>query len=264
MDTATSVDAVTTPVRGEQPAVEELILGPRPNRPVPRWLLMVASIMAVLLICGFAVWRFWPQPGPPLSLAQLQDAYAGMVRGDGVNDASVLTRRGSNQDAVTVSPTDCTALVETIMINRLPAAALDGVGTYWLEGTWSIALFTLRFDDSSAAQAELTRAATALDTCAGQRVSLAANPTSGGENGSATLWQAVVGHTSEQTTSTGLSYTLAMPDGLMIGQLMTYRNTVSWQFRYAAGVTTYASDPADRLIQSLQNQLDAVAATASR
>lgn len=221
---------------------------------------MVASIMAVLLIGAFAVWRLWPEPPAPLSLAQLQDAYAGMVRGDGVNDASVLTRRGSNQDAVTVSPTDCTALVETIMINRLPAAALDGVGTYWLESTWSIALFTLRFDDSAAAQAELTRAATALDTCVGQRVSLAADPTSG-ENGSATLWQAVVGPTSEQTTSTQLSYTLAMPDGLTVGQLMTYRNTVSWQFRYASGVTTYVSDPADRLIQSLQNQLDTVTAS---
>ena len=223
---------------------------------------MVASIMAVLLICGFTVWRLWPQPALPLSLGQLQDAYAGMVRGDGVNDASVL-RRGRGQDDVTVSPADCTSLVETIMINRMPAAALDGVGTYWLEGTWSIALFTLRFDDSVAAQAELTRTATALDTCVGQRVSVAANPTSSGENGGATLWRAVVGRTSEPTTGAGLSYTLATPDGLTIGQLVTYRNTVSWQFRYAAGVTTYVSDPADRLIQSLQSQLDAVAATAS-
>ena len=51
-----------------------------------------------------------------------------------------------------------------------------------------------------------------------------------------------------------------MPDGLTVGQLVTYRNTVSWQFRYAAGVTTYVSDPADGLIQSLQKQLNAVAA----
>lgn len=254
---------MTTPVRGEQPAVEELVLGPRPHRPVPRWLLVVASILAVLLVCGFAVWRFWPQPAAPLSLAQLQDAYAGMVRGDGVNEASVLARRGSNEADVTVSPADCTALVETIMINRMPAAALDGVGTYWLEGTWSIALFTLRFDDSSAAQAELTRAATALDTCVGRRVSLAAHPTSSGENGSAMLWHAVVGRMSEPTTSTRLSYTLAMPDGLTVGQLATYRNTVTWQFRYAAGVTTHVNDPADQLIQSLQSRLDAVAATAS-
>ena len=221
---------------------------------------MAASIMAVLMIAAVAVWRLWPQPPAPLTLAQLQDAYAGMVRGDGVNDASVLTRRGSNEDAVTVSPADCTALVETIMINRLPTTARDGVGTYWLEGTWSIALFTLRFDDSAAAQAELTRAASALDTCVGQRVSLILNPTSRGENGSAGRWQVVVGHASEQTTSTRLSYTLAMPDSLTVGQLMTYRNTVSWQFRYAAGVTTYVSDPADRLIQSLQEQFDAVTA----
>ncbi|MFT4165114.1 MAG: hypothetical protein QM650_07700 [Microlunatus sp.] len=254
---------MTTPVPGEQPAVEELVLGPSSRGPVPRWLLMVASILAVVLVCGLAVWRFWPQPATPLSLAQLQDAYAGMVRGDGVNDASVLTRRGGNDADVTVSPTDCTSLVETIMINRMPATALDGVGTYWLEGTWSIALFTLRFDDSPAAQAELTRAATALDDCAGQRVSVAAHPTSGGENGSATLWRAVVGRTSEPTDGTRLSYTLATPDGFTIAQLMTYRNTVSWQFRYAAGVTRYADDPADQLIQSLQNQLDAVAAAAS-
>lgn len=224
---------------------------------------MVASILTVLLVCGFAVWRFWPQPALPLDLAHLQDAYAGMVRGDGVNDASVLTRRGGNETDVRVSPADCTALVETIMINRMPASALDGVGTYWLEGTWSIALFTLRFEDSSAAQAELTRAATALDACVGQRVSVAANPTSGGENGNAMIWRAVVGRTSEPNASTRLSYTLAMPDGFTVAQLMTYRNTVSWQFRYAAGVNTYTSDPADRLIQSLQNQLDAVAATAS-
>ena len=99
--------------------------GTRPElvRLLPR---VVAERLGVLVLAGGAAWRFWPRPVEPLSVADVQNTYAGMVRADGTNDASVMTRRTVTENPVSVKPEACAPLVEATVANRFPAAAQDG------------------------------------------------------------------------------------------------------------------------------------------
>jgi hypothetical protein len=243
---------MTTPVRDEQPSPppEQLVLGPRPDRRLPRWVPVAALAIGLLIVVGAAVWRFWPRPVEPLSLLELQGTYEGMVRHDGTNDASVLTRRSVAETPVTVTPAECSPLLEATMANRFPAAAIDGVGTYWIGQRSTIALFTLRFADTDQAEAERTRIADALDACTDRQITVRSQESSA-------AWQTTV-----VPTSTGsddqLGYTLAGPNGLTAIQLMPYLNTVTWQYRYETGSAPYTPLAANQLMQSLHAQLDAV------
>ena len=101
------------------------MLGPRQRRELPRWVPLVALALGVLIMAGGALWRFWPRPIEPLSLAELQNTYAGMVRADGTNDASVMTRQTVTEIAADGdSPTACAPLVQATVANRFPDAAL--------------------------------------------------------------------------------------------------------------------------------------------
>ncbi len=255
---------MTTPVRDEQPPAppEELVLGPGERRELPRWVPVVALVVGVLVLAGGAVWRFWPRPVEPLSLADVQNTYAGMVRADGTNDASVMTRQTVTENPVSVKPEACAPLVEATVANRFPAATQDGVGTYWVGRTSTISLFTLRFDQTDQADAERARIATALDTCADQEVFVRQT-----EPGSVQAWRATVTRTpAGPTEADQLGYTLtgadglAGPDGLMAIQLMPYLNTITWQYRYEAGTPAYTPVAADQLMASMRTQLDAVVA----
>ncbi len=256
---AVSVGSVTTPVREEEPPPppEELVLGPRQRRELPRWVPMVALTLGVLVLAGGALWRFWPRPVEPLSLAELQNTYAGMVRADGTNDASVMTRETVTQTPLTVSPDSCLPLVQATAANRFPDAALDGVGTYWLGRNSTISLFTLRFADAEQAEAELERISGALDTCVDDQMMIRRTQASS----SIQAWQATVGRTETGSGGDGeLGYTLAGKDGLMAIELMPYLNTISWQSRWETGSATYTTLPADQLMQSLRSQLDSIVA----
>jgi hypothetical protein len=253
---------MTTPVRDDLPPVppEELVLGPQERRELPRWVPLVALALGVLVIGGGAVWKFWPRPIEPLSLSDVQNTYAGMVRADGTNDASVMTRKTVTENPVSVKPADCAPLVAATVANRFPDAAQDGVGTYWVGRTSTISLFTLRFDQVDQAQAERARIAAALDTCAGQEVFVRQT-----EPGSVQAWRATVTRTpAGPADSDQLGYTLtgadglAGPDGLMAIQLMPYLNTITWQYRYESGTPAYDPLAADQLMASMRTQLDAV------
>lgn len=261
---------MTTPVRDEQPPVapEELVLGPRERRELPRWVPLVALTLGVLVLAAGAAWRFWPRPIEPLTLADVQNTYAGMVRADGTNDASVMTRQTVTENPVTVKPEACAPLVSATVANRFPDAARDGVGTYWVGRTSTISLFTLRFDQIEQADAERARIGAALDACAGQEIFVRQT-----EPGSVQAWRATVTRTPTPSTGTGgpadseqLGYTLtgadglAGPDGLMAIQLMPYLNTITWQYRYESGTPVYAPLAADQLMASMRTQLDAVVA----
>lgn len=244
------------PVPAEQSAaVEELILGPRSDRQLPRRLLLVAAIVAISLIGMLGVWRAWPRPPVPLTLGELEDAYAGMVRANGVSGTSVLTRGDHPPTPLQVSRPACLPLVENALDNHFPDAARDGVATYRLEGTRTTALFTLRFDDTAAAQSELATVAAALDECADQDFVL-----SSPDWPRSVKWRSTVRRTSEQAAANRFGYSLSSPDGLIVSELTSYLNTVNWQFSYAGDVTTYVPDPADDLLTGLHHQLDTVVA----
>ncbi len=236
------------------------MLGPRQRRELPRWVPLVALALGVLIVAGGALWRFWPRPIEPLSLVELQNTYAGMVRADGTNDASVMTRQTVTETPLTVTPDSCAPLVQATAANRFPDAALDGVGTYWLSRNSTISLFTLRFDDAAQAEAELERISGALDTCLDEQMTIRRTQAS-----SIQAWQATVGRTEMGSAGDGqLGYTLAGPDGLMALQLMPYLNTISWQSRWETGSGSYSTVPADQLMQSLHAQLDSIIADRPR
>ncbi|HEU5484670.1 MAG TPA: hypothetical protein VFU98_07170 [Microlunatus sp.] len=256
------MSAVSTPVQdGPSPlASEELVLGPRSRRTLPRWLPAVALVIGIVVLAAAALWRFWPRPLEPLSLAELQDTYAGMVRSDGTNDASVMTRSTVAETPLLVTPPRCAALVQATVANRFPDAARDGVGTYWLGSGSSISLFTLRFDDQTAADTELDRIVTALDACADERIVVRRGDVSYVQG-----WAATVVPTPNDSGVDGqVGYTLNGPDGLMAISLMPYLNTLSWQFRYETGPRPYRPLAADQLMQGLHAQLDAVVAARPR
>lgn len=227
----------------------------------------LAVALAVVLVSGLAAWWWWPRPEAPLTLAELQDTYAGMVRSDGTNDASVLTPQSGAETAMTTSPPECDVLIQATVANRLPATALDGVGTYWL-GRSTISLFTLRFTDRAAADAELAGMTTALEACAGRDVVVRR-----GQDGGST-WQARVrridspDRDSAASSAAGadeqVSYLLLGPDATMAIQLMPYLNTLTWQFRYETGTTSYSRLAADQLMAGLRTQLAAVVAARPR
>jgi hypothetical protein len=255
---------VTTPVREEEPPPppEELVFGPRQRRELPRWVPLVALTLGVLIVAGAALWRFWPQPIEPLTLAELQNTYAGMVRADGTNDASVMTRETVTETPVTVKPEACSPLVQATVANRFPDTARDGVGTYWVGRTSTISLFTLRFDQTEQAITERERISAALDACAGQAIFVRR-----AEPGSVQAWRATVSHTvAGPADQDQLGYTLsgadglAGPDGLMAIQLMPYLNTITWQYRYESGSSSYSTLPADQLMGSLRSQLESIVA----
>ena len=231
------------------------MLGPRQRRELPRWVPLVALTLGVLILAGGALWRFWPRPVDPLSLAELQNTYAGMVRADGTNDASVMTRKTVTETPLTVSPDICVALVQATAANRFPDAALDGVGTYWLGRTSTISLFTLRFADAEQAEAEVERISAALDSCVDDQMMIRRTQAASGIQ----AWQATVGRTDTGSGGDGqLGYTLTGPDGLMAIQLMPYLNTISWQSRWETGSASYSTLPADQLMQSLHSQLESI------
>ena len=236
-------------------APEELVLGPGPSRRRPRWVIPVALVLGVLLVVA-AVWRFWPRPTEPLTLPDLQDVYAGMVRADGTNDAFVLTRQTVAETPMNVSPPECSPLIQATLANRFPDAAIDGVGTYWLGAGSTISLFTLRFADTAQAEAERTRIVGVLDACADRSIDVRRTQQTEGR-----AWQATVGRTAAGSGDDDqIGWTLSGSDGVMAIQLMPYLNTVTWQFRYEPGAESYSPLAADRLMQSLLSQLDAVVA----
>ncbi len=231
------------------------MLGPRQRRELPRWVPWVALTLGVLILAGGALWRFWPRPPEPISLVELQNTYAGMVRGDGTNDASVMTRQVVTESPLTVLPDRCSPLVEATAANRFPDAALDGVGTYWVLRSTTISLFTLRFTDADQAEEEEERINAALDACADQQIVVRPAQANG------KVWRATVRRTEAGSGPEGqIGYTLVGPDSLMAIQLMPYLNTISWQSRYDTGSGPYSTLSADQLMQSLRAQVESIVA----
>src|SRR3954452_3292424 len=155
-----------------QPPVdpEVLALGTSaPDRTLRNALIVLVAALAVVA-AGLVAWRIMPHPDPPITLDDLEGVYAGMVRSDGLNDASVLHRQSPSRNDASVDPAACLPLFDTTAFNQFPVEALDGVGTYWLVEPSAISLFTFRFADAQAADRAYRRVTAALSGCAGRQV----------------------------------------------------------------------------------------------
>ncbi len=204
---------------------------------------MLISVTLALL-AGLMIWRFWPEPAPLFSLSSLQGVYAGM-------DASVIDRRSTSEEDGYIVPSACEPLFEATVLNRVPQQALDGVGTFWELNRSAVSLFTYRFADVAAADREFRQLATVLDNCEQAHVEVHARPAS---RGLLTRTQMAT-----ETDPAQLGYVLTTNDGTKLAiHVLAFSNTVSWQFRYEPVTGDYLPLTAQRVMDSLADQMRAV------
>jgi hypothetical protein len=212
----------------------------------------LAVAIAVALLAGLLLWRFWPAPAPIFSLSDLQGVYAGMVRSDGTNDASVIDRRWTSEQDGYVLPAACEPLFEATVLNRAPREALDGVGTFWELNRSAVSLFTYRFPDVASAEREYQRLSTVLDNCRDVPVQVHARPAS---RGMLTVTPLIL----DSNAPSQIAYVLTTNDGTKLAvHVLAFSNTVTWQFRYEPVLGTYLPLTAQRVMDSLTDQLRAV------
>jgi hypothetical protein len=213
----------------------------------------VAGAAAVLLASSFVGWRLLPQPPPDFTLSDLQGIYTGMVRSDGTNDLSTVTRDRLSEAAVTVAPVSCAPLFEATLFNQFPDTALDGVSTYWLDtGSASISLVTYRYLDPTAARQQFDTISTALQTCAATAVQIKGSPAS-------TVVRQPV--SAPDTVKNYLSYLVSSPpaSGRFSTDVAQLDNTVTWQYRYDyRRDADYTPSSAQQLMAALVSQMRSV------
>jgi hypothetical protein len=212
--------------------------------------ILVAVVLG--LLAGLLAWRFWPAPAPLFSLSDLQGVYYGMVRSDGTNDASVIDRRWTSEQDGYILPVACEPLFEATVLNRAPREALDGVSTFWELDRSAVSLFTYRFADVAQANGEFERLATVLDNCRDNRVEVHARPASRGLLTGVPI-------PADDDAPAQIGYVLTTNSDIKLAvHVLAFNNTVSWQFRYEPVPGTYAPLTAQRLMDSLADQMRAV------
>ena len=212
----------------------------------------ILVVVLLTLLAGLLAWRFWPVQAPLFSLSDLQGVYYGMVRSDGTNDASVIDRRWSSEQDGYIRPAACEPLFEATVLNRAPREGLDGVGTFWELDRSGVSLFTYRFADVASADREYQRLAAALDNCRDVPVQVHARPAS---RGMLTVTELSL----DRNAPPQIAYVLTTNDGTKLAiHLLAFSNTISWQFRYEPVLGAYLPLTAQRVMESLTDQLRAV------
>jgi hypothetical protein len=241
---------VTTAAPQSEPDVLTVGLGEAGRLSRRRKVVLIAIGLA--LLAGLMFWRFLPAQGPLFSLSDVQGVYAGMVRSDGTNSASVIDARWSSQQDGYIVPAACGPLFEATVLNRPPPEALDGVGTFWEIDRSAVSLFTYRFADVAKADREFNRLAMALDNCDQARVEVHARPATRG-----LLTRTPPALDSDPPAQIG--YVLTNNAGAKLAiHVLAFSNTVTWQFRYEPVPGTYSPLSAHRLMDSLSAQMRAV------
>jgi len=209
---------------------------------------LIALLGAVLaLALGLTAWRLWPAPPRAFTLADVQGVYAGMVRSDGTNDASVIDPGSATAEQGEVVPSTCSPLFEATVLNRPPHEAVDGVGTFWALGPSAVSLFTYRFADLAGADREYTRLAQAFDSCRDVAVEVHAEPAA------ASVLAGV------RRDGAQLGYVLTAAEGTKLAvHVLRFSNTVTWQYRYEPVPGPYAPQTAQNVMDSLTDQMRSV------
>lgn len=238
------------PVPPPEPQREVLEAGPGRGGPFRRGLVVVAVMAAV---AGLAVltWQLWPRSVAPLTLTELEGVYAGMVRGDGTNDASLL-RRPQERNPSSVTPKECLPLFDTTAFDRFPDAAVDGVGTFWMAERVGTSLATFRFGDAGAASQAYERVNTALATCDGQQIRLRQ-----GRARSTQVSRTPVTTTNGAKDQLGYLYGASGSTRFAV-HVLRFENTVTWQFRYDSAEGDYSPLPGQQVMDSLVAQIRSV------
>lgn len=234
----------------EPPPADVLAFGPGTRAGSHRRALTVTAVVAAVVLVAGTAWQLWPKPLPDFSSVDLAGAYNGMVRSDGTNQVSIMTRDKLTEPPQRVVPASCSPLFEATLSNQFPGTALDGVSTYWLqEGSASISLLTYRFADRAAATAQFQQIAAALTSCAGAPVRLQR--------------RIDVSVKRQDVSAPGkvdnyLSFLVTAPPGntRFSTDVAQLSNTVTWQYRYDYGSqAAYSPLAAQQLMTGLVSQL---------
>jgi hypothetical protein len=241
----TTIEAVTTASQSE-PEVLTVGLGEAGRLSRRNRFVLVALVLA--LLAGLVVWRFWPARAPLFSLSDLQGVYAGY---SATNNASVINRRWTVEQDGYIVPSACGPLFEATVLNRVPQEALDGVGTFWELNSSAISLFTYRFADLAGADREFRRLVTVLDKCDQAHVEVHARPASRGLITRTPL--------PPDSPPAQIGYVLTTNSDIKLAvHVLEFSNTVSWQFRYEPVPGAYQPLTAQRVMDSLADQMRAV------
>jgi hypothetical protein len=242
--------AVTTTSPRSEPEVLTVGLGESGRLSRRGRLILVAVVLA--LVAGLLAWRFWPTPAPLFSLSDLEDVYSGMVRHDGTSEASVIDRRWSSEQEGYILPTACEPLFEATVLNRPPPEALDGVGTFWELDRSAVSLFTYRYRDVASTDREYQRLTSVLENCRDVPVQVHARPASRG-------MLTVTPLSLASDAPPQIAYVLTTNDGTkLVVHVLEFNNTISWQFRYEPVLGAYLPLTAQRVMDSLTDQMRAV------
>jgi len=210
----------------------------------------ILLVVFLTLLAGLLAWRFWPVQAPLFSLSDLQGVYY-WTRSDGTNDASVIDRRWSSEQDGYIRPAACEPLFEATVLNRAPRERLDGAGTFWEPDRSGVSLFTYRFADVASADREYHRLVAALDNCRDVPVQVHARPASRGMLTATPL-------SLDANAPPQIAYVLTTNDGTKLAiHVLAFSNTISWQFRYEPVLGEYLPLNAQRLMDSLADQLRA-------
>jgi hypothetical protein len=232
------------------PPPEVLSLGPSGPVRSPRRLVTVLAFLVALPLVAFGLWWLVPRPASPFSLVDLQGVYAGMVKSDGTNEVSTVTRDKLTEAPATIVPADCSPLFESTSSNQFPTAALDGVSTYWLnEGSATIALATYRFADEKAARSQFDAVGAALTRCVGQDLQV-------NDEAPVRAVPQSVGPVAEAQRSLSFLVARVGADSRFTTDLALLDNTVTWQYRYDyRAPRDYSPLAAQQLMASLMTQM---------
>jgi hypothetical protein len=246
--------------RATEPAGPDVLaLAPTPVSPRLVRAVLVAVLVLLLAVGGYLGWRS-RQPPPDFTLAQLEGAYAGMVRSDGTNDVSTITAANFGEQPLQVTPEACTPLFATTVSNQFPAGALDGVSTYWLDGTSSVSLFTVRYADAGDAEQAYGEVAAAAQACEGRTVTISE------DQGTGVLRTVPVAPSADAPDQVGYLLDRPADEGRYALHLLRLTNSLTWQYRYEApdrvlpigsspAVQAYDPLPAQQLVDGLATQL---------
>jgi hypothetical protein len=217
----------------------------------PRAKFMIIAVVAALA-AGLIAWRFWPAPAPLFTLSDLQGVYAGMVRHDGTSEASVINPRLNSEQDGYILPAACEPLFEATVMNRAPREALDGVGTFWEIDRSAVSLFTYRFRDMESTDREYQRLVAAVDNCRDVPVQVHARPASRG-------MLTIPPLSLETNAPPQIAYVVTTNDGTKLAvHVLIFSNTISWQFRYEPPLGADLQLTAQRVMDSLTDQMRAV------
>ena len=157
----------------------------------------------------------------------------------------------SEQDGY-ILPTACEPLFEATVLNRPPRQALDGVGTFWELNRSAVSLFTYRFPDVESADREYQRLVGVVDNCRDVPVQVHARPASRG-------MLTITSVSLDSNAPPQIAYVLTTNDGTKLAvQVLAFNNTVSWQFRYEPVPDADLPVTAQRVMDSLTDQMRAV------